>query len=183
MKSTQKHIVLSLFSVLLTGCGMGMDDHMGAANGPRQTFSSLGEQIYFTGIGADGRAIPFSGGNMHYSMHGGGCAGCHGQEREGGDIMYPYFWVRSAPLTNEALFSDHEDGHGDHDVYSSQSLAEAIRNGVDPDGEPLHSAMPRWNMSERDLKALIRYLTEQIKNDSLSWNGASFANKREVFLL
>ncbi|MEH6823507.1 MAG: hypothetical protein V7629_06310 [Motiliproteus sp.] len=68
--------------------------------------------------------------------------------------MYPFFWIQSPPLTPRTLFGEHNDGHGDHGSYSPATLRRAIRDGVDPSGEALDSAMPRWAMAEQDLNDL-----------------------------
>ncbi|MDH3692602.1 MAG: cytochrome c, partial [Gammaproteobacteria bacterium] len=65
-------------------------------------------------------------------------------------------------LTAEALFSDSHghDGHGDHGNYDAESLRRAITTGLDPAGESLDSAMPRWSMSPSDLDDLVAYLRQ-----------------------
>ncbi len=154
-----KYIALITIPTILGGCDMGMDHHNNRNNGPA-TFADNGERIYFTGVGRDGLAIDAYGGNMHQSMHSRGCAGCHGPDRQGGIRMYPFFWIQSPPLTPEALFGQHEDGHGDHGNYSPTSLQRAIREGIDPGGEALDSSMPRWAIRAQDMKDLIDYLAK-----------------------
>lgn len=161
------YIVLLL---LLSGCDGGMDHGSWTSNEIPKTFSSNGERIYFTGISASGKPISARGGdgsmnNMHQQMHGGGCANCHGVEREGQRLM-PRFWVKAPALTSAALFGDDDhqqdssehDGHGDHASYDAASLKRAIIDGVDPAGEALDQAMPRWSMDASDLDNLIAYL-------------------------
>lgn len=90
------------------------------------------------------------------------CANCHGAERQGGIRMMPFFWVKSPALTRQALFAKagHDDGHGDHESYNAASLANAIRQGIDPSGEALGSSMPRWRLSDTDMKDLIDFLQQ-----------------------
>nr|WP_284143614.1 cytochrome c [Vibrio alginolyticus] len=95
-------------------------------------------------------------------MHLTACADCHGVHREGGRRMYPFFWLTAPPLTTEALLGDHDDGHGDHDAYTRESLKRVITYGVDPSGEQLDSTMPRWLMSEADLDDLVDYLAKGV---------------------
>ncbi|HEY9057325.1 MAG TPA: c-type cytochrome [Aurantimonas sp.] len=131
-------------------------------------FRSNGERIYFTATSASGQAITPQGANMHMMMSGGGCVACHGVDRGGGRLM-PRFWQSAPPLTAAALFGGHdevpepggateEDGHGDHDSYTEDSLRRAIKEGVDPGGERLDPAMPRWSMTTEDMTDLISYL-------------------------
>ena len=42
--------------------------------------------------------------------------------------------------------------------YTDALIKKAIIQGIDEDGEPLNWTMPRWQMSEADLNALIDYL-------------------------
>ena len=151
---------------LISGCDGGNgSDPMSTDDIPRE-FTSNGERIYLTGFSASGKPISARGGDaamgMHRQMHGGGCATCHGFEREGRRLM-PRFWIKAPALTSEALFGDDDhkkdsDGHGNHGNYDAVSLRRAITEGVDPAGELLGQAMPRWSMNESDLNDLIAYL-------------------------
>jgi cytochrome c1 len=78
----------------------------------------------------------------------------------------PRFWIKAPPLTADALFGDDDhgnetSGHGDHENYDRDSLSRAITDGLDPGGEPLNQAMPRWSMSDPDLNDLIAYLQQR----------------------
>jgi cytochrome c553 len=46
----------------------------------------------------------------------------------------------------------------DRDPYSDATIARAIREGIDSQGRPLSYLMPRFELSEADMAALIRYL-------------------------
>ena len=126
-------------------------------------FESNGERIYFTGTNSSGQAITSRGGDMHMGMMtAGGCIACHGSDRQGGRLMHR-FWQVVPAVTSTALFGKHADGgneaaHGDHDVYTNETLGRAITQGIDPSGKPLDPAMPRWSMSVTDLSDLISYL-------------------------
>ncbi|MFT5721330.1 MAG: cytochrome c oxidase subunit 2 [Motiliproteus sp.] len=157
MQGMLKAAALVTLPILLSSCGMEMDHFNNRSNSPA-SFTSNGERIYFTGIGRDGLPIETSGGNMHQSMHTGGCVACHGADRQGGQRMYPFFWIQAPPLTPKALFGEHNVAHGDHGSYSSASLQRAIREGIEPSGDVLDSAMPRWTMAEQDLSDLVDYL-------------------------
>lgn len=126
-------------------------------------FQSNGERIYFTASSASGDAISPRGGNTHMGMmSNSGCASCHGADRLGRRLM-PNFWTSAPSLTPAALFGEHDDdGHGDHDAYSDESLRRAIIEGIDAGGAPLDRAMPRWSMSEADLADVIAFLKSPI---------------------
>ena len=125
-------------------------------------FQSNGERIYFTATSASDQPISSRGGGMHMRMMVGGCVDCHGSDRRGGRLM-PRIWQVVPPLTSTALFGEHaggrsEDAHGDHKVYTEETLRRAITQGIDPSGKPLDPAMPQWSMSPKDLADLIAYL-------------------------
>jgi len=129
-------------------------------------FQSNGERIYFTASSASGLPISSRGGGMHMTMMGDGCVTCHGADRGGGRVM-PRFWELVPPLTPAALFGEHaqgenEDGHGGHDFYTDETLRRAITKGIDPGGEPLDQAMPRWSISSQDLGDLIAHLKSPV---------------------
>ena len=152
-----------LLATLAGGCDFGPGHMMGQARLPA-SFASNGERIYFTGTSASGDPITFQGGDLHTTMMGASCANCHGPDRQGGRMM-PRFWETAPPLTRDALFDGHTashdsdgDDHGDHDVYSDDTLRRAVFEGVDPAGKPLDAAMPHWSMSERDWHDLLAYL-------------------------
>mgnify|MGYP002336390849 CR=1 FL=1 len=106
-------------------------------------------------------------------MTGGGCVACHGADRGGGQLR-PQFWKTAPPLTPAALFGEHAEGgdpegeneasHGDHESYTDDTLRRAIAEGVDPGGDPLDPAMPRWSMSAEDMADLIAYLKLPVRN-------------------
>ena len=130
-------------------------------------FQGNGERIYFTATSASGQPISPKGGTMHMRMSAGGCVACHGADRQGGRLM-PQFWKSAPPLTAAALFGEHADkdkdasgegdGHDDHDSYTDVTLRRAITDGLDPAGESLDPAMPRWSMSAEDMADLTAYL-------------------------
>jgi cytochrome c oxidase subunit II len=124
--------------------GPGTDSGLPGYDRP---FKSLGEQIYYTGVGMRG-PIPFSGGPMWLWMHGGACVTCHGIKGKGG-VPLMMGTAIPADISNEALKEDH---------YTDTSLKKAITQGIDEEGKPLNWTMPRWNMSETDLNVLIDYL-------------------------
>lgn len=147
-----------LGSALVAGCDMGSGMMMGGDAWP-SSYESNGERIYFTGTSESGNAITSIGAGMHQRMMGGACASCHGADRSGGRLM-PQFWKKAPPLTRDALFEAHQEGsaHGDHETYTGDTLQRAVFRGVDPSGNRLDEAMPRWSMSESDWRDLLEYL-------------------------
>ncbi len=161
-------ILGALLALVISGCDMGpghmASGHMGLGHMMGSSvvpdrYANNGERIYFTGTSASGDAITRQGGNLHMRMMGGGCATCHGSDRQGGRLM-PQFWETAPPLTREALFGEHHDGdgHGGHEGYTDDTLRRAVFQGADPAGNPLDEDMPRWSMSGRDWEDLLAYL-------------------------
>ncbi len=156
--------ILLLIVLSLAGCDMS-DSQSGTQN-LSLNFSSNGERIYLTGTSASGQPVTANSNDspmgMGMQMHGGSCATCHGNDKSG-KRLFPRFWITAPALTAHALFdkADHDDEHGDHGVYDSDSLRLAITEGIDPGQSELHPAMPRWSMSESDLSDLIAYLMQR----------------------
>lgn len=84
------------------------------------------------------------------------CANCHGADGQG----KPEGGVVPSNITWEALtkpYSVTSSGRT-RPGYTERLLVSAVCMGVDPAGNKLHVAMPRFQMSREDIKALIAYL-------------------------
>lgn len=127
----------------------------------------VGRRIYRDGLLPSG--APLTGKQLGGSMVSGSAAACvHCHRRSGmgaveGDIPIP-------PVTGNHLFgrggknmATTEPHRGQaaspaHDPHTEQSLAAAIRHGVNRRGGEMSAAMPRYDLDERALKGLIAYL-------------------------
>ena len=131
-----------------------------------------GRRIYQQGLLTDGQPLrAISAGNARLSGEQAACIVCHRRSgmgsREGaqavsritGPALYakpvPY-WpmrpgreVRIKPLRRDT-----------RSPYDDTTLARALREGIDPDGNPLTPLMPRYPLSEADTQALIAYLRQ-----------------------
>lgn len=78
------------------------------------------------------------------------CSACHGANAAGGES---FGTVSSADIRGYYL---------NHDLrpYTSSTLQRAILEGVDQNGQPLNSVMPRWQgmLSQGQVTALVAYL-------------------------
>ena len=134
------------------GPGGGM---MGGSGSGTNSYSSVGERIYLTGVGADGQDISrnapaVSQGSL--MMGGGGCGSCHGADGRGGTIkMMTGTAVKAPDITYDALIKE---------GFTDATIGRAIRDGLDESGKPLADAMPRWQMSDADVDAVIAYLRQ-----------------------
>ena len=115
--------------------------------------SSVGQRIWLTGVGSDGREIARSAPRVSLGalmMGGGGCGSCHGADGRGGTIRMMTGTSITAPdVTYAALIKA---------GFTDATIRTAIRNGLDESGKPLKDTMPRWQMTDADLGATIAYL-------------------------
>jgi hypothetical protein len=127
---------------------------------------SNGERIYFTGLDSQGRRIRYSGGPPYGGMMMGAylaCVDCHGPDGRGGlHTMHMQVMeapdIRFAALLGEAeehAGEEHENNHGD---YTLEEFRLAVVEGKHPDGEPLSTDMPRWQIGDQDLADLFEFL-------------------------
>jgi len=159
--------------LLLAGCmGFAFRGQNPAYGG---NFRTNGERIYYTGTSANG-PIGYRGGAFGGMMGGGGmmtgrlaCADCHGPDARGGrhfmmmtvmdapDIRWSTLTGagHGEPATGE---DGHEEDEMEHPPYDAESFKLAVTQGVNPAGDPLDPAMPRWRMSDRDIQDLIEFL-------------------------
>ncbi len=127
-----------------------------------KSFSSFGEQIYFSGRGEDGRIIPYNYGPNWLRMHGGGCSACHGDNGEGG-LPLMMSNKEASSITWESLTEEeHMEGEDqeEHPPYDKSTIKRAIKDGLDPAGEPLDNIMPRWQMNKEELDAIVIFLKD-----------------------
>jgi cytochrome c553 len=157
-------LVIALLALLTAAAGPGAF----AANEGVEP----GRRIYEDGLTQGGLLAGASAGNIVLTGAQAACTACHRRSgmgsREGqlavspvaGPMLYakplPYWPQRTgrkaqvvAPLRQEARAA-----------YDDASLARAIRSGVDSSGAPLDPLMPRYDLSEADMQALIAYLRQ-----------------------
>jgi mono/diheme cytochrome c family protein len=103
------------------------------------------------------------------------CANCHGSDARGkteGAVV-------TSDITWEALTKPYGVSHPSgrtHPPYTERLLVRAVSLGIDPAGNPLHAAMPRFQMSHTDIDALTQYLKH------LSTDVASGSSDSEIRL-
>jgi len=85
------------------------------------------------------------------------CSGCHGDDGAG----RPEGGVVPTDISWDTLVSPygHKHSYGrSHPAYDEASIADAIVKGIDPAGNELDMAMPRYSMPAEDMAALLAYL-------------------------
>lgn len=129
-----------------------------------------GRRIFQEGILPSG--APLAGvrfGNATVSGALAACANCHRRSGMGsveGDIQMP-------PINGRFLFAQPEDRtlatmdpragkrmNQAHDPYNDESLANAIRHGVNNSGREMNAMMPRYALGDPEMKALVAYLRQ-----------------------
>lgn len=110
--------------------------------------SRLGKKIYIDGVGADG-ALAYTHGPGWMRYAGTGCVVCHGPRGEG-LVVAAGGVTGAAPAVKWAALA----ARG----YDRTTLRRALTEGVDPHGRELQDYMPRWELSDEELDALLAYL-------------------------
>jgi cytochrome c oxidase subunit 2 len=169
-----------LFALLSAACGP-VEQNSGPGNISAGRYASNGERIYFTATSANG-PISYTGGPSggmilaparSAGVGGRGmmelaCADCHGRDGRGGEHVVAMTAIDAPDIRWSTLTeSEHgeqstqgqgKEGEMDHPPYTEQTFKRAVTQGLDPAGNPLEPAMPRWNMSNQDLDDLIAFL-------------------------
>ncbi|ACB34893.1 cytochrome c, putative [Leptothrix cholodnii SP-6] len=116
-----------------------------------------GRAIFHDGINRQGGDVLASAGsNVDLQGTKVACARCHGSDgtgnREGGLTAPALLWTalgQARPASPGLL---------PRSAYTETTLLRALRQGIDADGRPLSSAMPRFTLAPRDEADLLTYL-------------------------
>jgi ABC-type branched-subunit amino acid transport system substrate-binding protein len=129
------------------------------AQTPLSPQESRGKQIYLLGTSKSGKDVFAYVGDSSLEMPGSTmpCANCHGLTGQG----KPEGGIDPSNITWEALTKPYGVTHTNgrkHPAYTARGLELAITRGLDPAGNKLLAAMPRYQMSKEDLDDLVLYL-------------------------
>lgn len=114
-----------------------------------------GKSIYLRGESPSGREITATLSEVEVPASTVTCAGCHGLRGEGKTEG----GITAGNLTWSNLLKPHTHPSGrKHKPFDEALFAKAVTSGVDPDGNRLAAAMPRFGLSPEDLADLIAYL-------------------------
>ncbi len=127
-------------------------------------FASAGQRIYHTGLDENGDPIPRSmagsrvwGGRM---MLNAACVDCHREDGRGGTLGMMMRGIEVPDIRYSALTSPHSEGDETEPAWTRDDIVRAIRDGVEPDGKSLQAPMPRWDMTDAQVRDVIDYLKE-----------------------
>jgi len=130
-------------------------------------YPTLGERIYYTGYGENGqvpRSMPGGGMRGAGMMTGAACVDCHREDGRGGSLtMMMGRSIEVPDIRYSTLTSSHDENGESQPGWTDSEITAAIREGTEPNGEQLRAPMPRWNMSDAEVEAVVGYLKELSK--------------------
>jgi mono/diheme cytochrome c family protein len=139
---------------------------MDADAAPSTEQLALGQRLYREGIRASGEPLTATGAaQSRLSGKDAACATCH--RRSGFGSSEGKFVIR--PIIGPALLQEQTAslptprmrsrvGVSPRPPYDEALLARAVRGGVDASGNPLNVLMPRYQLSDEEMKAMSAYL-------------------------
>ena len=118
-----------------------------------------GRKIYHEGVSESGAPVSVivSRGGSPIAATFLPCSGCHGADGKG----RPEGGVKPSDITWKTLTASygHQHDYGrSHPSFDEKSFARSVILGVDPGGNELDMAMPRYSMSEADMTDLAAYM-------------------------
>lgn len=158
-------LLLSLFCPAVQAAA---DDRAAVAGLPAEEALRLGEKMYRKGILPSGKPVTaIVQGDLELTGEMSTCASCHLRSGLGaleGGILSP-------PTNGASLYSPLKSLNdipgsimkrsmfkGPRPAYTDESLANMLQNGIGPTGAQLSETMPRYLLSEDEMKIMIFYL-------------------------
>ena len=152
-----KHF-LALIAIVILGVFQATSGKEPYQTGRLSSQEQRGKEIYFGLAGSSGLPIKARIGDPPTEIDGAllSCASCHGEDGKG----KPEGGVVPSDITWDALTKPYDvtSSGRTRPAYSERQLISAVCLGVDPAGNKLHAAMPRYQMSREDISALTAYL-------------------------
>lgn len=150
--------LLAAVSSLLTRASAAQEQKAAAAPARGLTPQERrGRAIYTRGESSSGREINVLVGELDVPASTVTCAGCHGARAEGKTEG----GVTAGDLTWANLVKPYGHTHPTgrkHGPFDEAAFARALADGVDPAGNVMLNAMPRFKMSPEDVADLIAYV-------------------------
>lgn len=156
-------MVWAVVALLVGMVGMVVVSGLFGESSEAGTFSSIGQQIFYTGASATG-PIPRTvagGGMTGLGMMGNvACVDCHGEDGRGGRVGMMFGSVDIPDIRYSSLSTARSEEGTTIPAWTDSDIARAIRDGIEPNGQPLKAPMPRWAMTDAELADVISYLKE-----------------------
>lgn len=144
-----------------------------SANLSNEEIDHLGERMYRDGLLPSGKPMEaYIRGDVEVDSTAFSCSSCHLRAGlgsvEGGVVTPPTNGDRLfKPYRRPPSMGDVADRSGryiyaktvvERPAYTPESLAKALRFGVDPAGQVFNDVMPRYPLSDRDMSIMLKYL-------------------------
>ena len=138
---------------------VGRSSAQGGAPSQLTPEEKRGKQIYLKGVSPSGKEMTalLTSADVEVPASTLACAGCHGLNGQG----KPEGGIRPSNIVWESLTKPYGVTHADgrkHPPYTEGALGLAVALGVDPAGNRLLAAMPRYRISREDMADLTAYL-------------------------
>jgi len=143
------------------------------SNASSESSANAGEAIYQSGVLGSGKPLLATRevGGVRMEGKDAACINCHRRSGLGskeGKISIPpitgrYLFQQRAPSMEELDLPFVENMRADRDPYTDETLARAIREGIDSRGNPLNYLMPQFALDDANMAALIGYLKHHDK--------------------
>ena len=118
---------------------------------------ALGETIYVEGTDAEGTQITRTTEEGILSQT--GCFACHGTDAQGRSIDTKVGQFDTPDIRWSVISQPFPNDEGGTDpAYDPAGFAKAVREGIDSGGGQLEPVMPRWQLADPAVNALIAYL-------------------------
>lgn len=159
MITPQRYAILSLFVILISQTVLA-----GEAD---TALVEAGKRIFREGVLPNGEALRAQmQGDLVFSGAQAACISCHRRSGlgsvEGGRNVLPVTGTalyQPGPAGLWQKFNFKTKGNDEfRPAYTDASLSKAIREGVTPTGRKLRQPMPKFNLGDADIQALIAYL-------------------------
>jgi hypothetical protein len=164
--TTTRRVTLGVLVLALAAASPGLNAKPRVAE-PAPAKSPVGQAIYLEGVLGSGAPLAATrAGAEAVTGEQAACVNCHRRSGLGSQE------ARSSipPITGQFLFHSQTGGANESQLpyipgarlkrtpYTEDTLARAIREGVDPDGRRLSYLMPRFALDGADMSALIAHL-------------------------
>lgn len=165
-----------LFMILFGAPCRGSGESSPLAPSPAE-ITRWGEMMYREGLLPSGEPMPaLINGDVKVPGNAFSCVSCHlrsgigsveGQilspPANGLKLYNPYYQYDPIPQDYAKIKKTMWEGRGpvkplSRPAFTDETLAAALREGINPDGRPLKTVMPRYLLEERDMAILISYL-------------------------